>query len=116
MAATSNSADAVGMLDEIGTIEEGKLADLIVMAGNPLENLRTSEAVLYTMVNGRLYDAATLDEVAPGTRWAYSLGPAWHLLKPVLAAASGNRITNGSTRFSSSAGSGAANSTRVRPA
>lgn len=49
MAATSNSADAVGRLDDVGTVEAGKLADLIVLEKSPLEhisNLRTLEMVI----------------------------------------------------------------------
>ncbi len=64
--ATINGARYIGMDDDLGSIEEGKLADLIVIDGNPLENIRDTENVLYTMVNGRLYDAATMDEI--GTR------------------------------------------------
>ncbi len=67
-AGTINGARYLGMDGDIGSLAPGKLADLIVIAGNPLENLRSSEAVLYTMVNGRLYESATLDEIAPGDR------------------------------------------------
>ncbi|MBZ4417550.1 amidohydrolase family protein [Myxococcus sp. RHSTA-1-4] len=65
-AATLNGARYLGMDGEVGSLEEGKLADLIVLDKNPLEELRNSRTVRYTMVNGRLYDAATLNEV--GTR------------------------------------------------
>ena len=47
---------------DIGSLEAGKLADLIVIDGNPLQDIRQSEKVTWTMVNGRLYDAATLNE------------------------------------------------------
>ena len=53
---------------EIGSLEKGKLADLIVLDKNPLEEIRNTESVRYTMVNGRLYDAETIDEIAPRTR------------------------------------------------
>jgi hypothetical protein len=41
----------------------GKLADLIVIDGNPLENLEDTQHVIYTMVNGRLYDTSTMNEI-----------------------------------------------------
>ncbi|MBY6203391.1 amidohydrolase family protein [Halomonas denitrificans] len=63
--ATIDGAAYFGMDGEIGSIEEGKLADLVVIDGNPLENIRESQNVAYTMLNGRLYDAATMDQVAP---------------------------------------------------
>ncbi|MEM9525294.1 MAG: amidohydrolase family protein [Bacteroidota bacterium] len=65
-AATINGAIYLGMDHQIGSLKEGKLADLIVIDGNPLENLRESENVTHTVLNGRVYDAATLNEV--GTR------------------------------------------------
>ena len=62
-AATMNGAQYLGMDKEIGSLEVGKLADLIVLDKDPLENIRHSEFVSHTMINGRLYDAATMNEV-----------------------------------------------------
>lgn len=61
--ATQNGAEYIGMGDHFGSVEEGKLADLIVVDGNPVENLRDTEHVDYTMINGRLYDAATMNQI-----------------------------------------------------
>jgi imidazolonepropionase-like amidohydrolase/Tol biopolymer transport system component len=62
-AVTMNSAAYIGMDRHIGSIETGKLADIIVIDGNPLEDIRQTENVVYTMVNGRLFDSATLNEI-----------------------------------------------------
>jgi imidazolonepropionase-like amidohydrolase/Tol biopolymer transport system component len=62
-AATLNGAEYLGMQSELGSLEAGKLADLIVLDANPLENIQNTEQVRYTMVNGRLYDAATMAEL-----------------------------------------------------
>ncbi len=61
--ATINGAVYLGMDKEIGSLEPGKLADLLVLDKNPLENIRNSEFIRYTMLNGRLYDADTMNEV-----------------------------------------------------
>ncbi|WP_297804184.1 amidohydrolase family protein, partial [uncultured Brevundimonas sp.] len=41
---------------DVGSLEAGKLADLVVLPANPLETLRNTHAIEATMVNGRLYD------------------------------------------------------------
>lgn len=61
--ATINGAEYIGMDSEIGSLEKGKLADLIVMDKNPLEDIRNSEFISHVMINGRLYDAETMNEM-----------------------------------------------------
>jgi imidazolonepropionase-like amidohydrolase/Tol biopolymer transport system component len=65
-AATLNGASYLGMDKEIGSLETGKLADLIVMDDNPLDDIRNSEKIKYVMVNGRIYDSLSMNEI--GTR------------------------------------------------
>lgn len=60
--ATINGAGYIGMQDQIGSLEVGKLADLIVLEKNPLDDIKNSEEILYTMINGKLYIAETMEE------------------------------------------------------
>lgn len=65
-AGTLDAAAYVGLDGDIGSLEVGKLADLAVIDGDVLADIRVSERITHTMVNGRLYDATTMDQVAPG--------------------------------------------------
>jgi imidazolonepropionase-like amidohydrolase/Tol biopolymer transport system component len=85
--ATINPAKSLGFDKWIGSLETGKLADIIVMDKNPLENIRNTESIRYTMVNGRLYDAAEMNEIGnynkPRTKFYWELNKAagnfsWH--------------------------------------
>ncbi len=58
--ATLYGAQYVGLDRDIGSIEVGKLADLVVMEKNPLDDIRNSTSIRWTMLGGRLYDARTL--------------------------------------------------------
>ena len=66
--ATANGAKSLGMDRDIGTLQAGKLADVIVIDGDPLKDIRQSERVAWTMINGRLYDAATMTETGARER------------------------------------------------
>ncbi|WP_228241759.1 amidohydrolase family protein [Porphyrobacter sp. GA68] len=67
-AATIMPARAYGYDRDIGSLEVGKLADLVVLDANPLENIRDTDKVHRVMLGGRLYDPLTMNEVTTGDR------------------------------------------------
>jgi imidazolonepropionase-like amidohydrolase/Tol biopolymer transport system component len=64
--ATINPAQHLGYDDDIGSLEPGKLADLIILSQNPLDNIRNTDKIEHVMLGGRLYQADTMDEVITG--------------------------------------------------
>ena len=66
-AGTISSAQSLGMDKDIGSLEAGKLADLLVLSEDPSENIRNSDKIESVMIGGRMYDAKTMNEVATGT-------------------------------------------------
>ncbi|GAA0769123.1 imidazolonepropionase-like amidohydrolase/Tol biopolymer transport system component [Erythromicrobium ramosum] len=66
-AGTITSAQSLGMAKDIGSIEVGKLADLVILTDDPSADIANSDNIEQVMLGGRLYDAKTLNEVGTGT-------------------------------------------------
>ena len=64
--ATINPARYLKMDADLGSIEKKKLADLLILNANPLENIRNTDKISHIMANGRLYEAKSLKEVHTG--------------------------------------------------
>jgi imidazolonepropionase-like amidohydrolase len=68
--ATLNPAKFLGMDDRLGTIEKGKLADLVLLDANPLEDIRNTQKIAAVVVNGRYLSRADLDKMLAGVEAA----------------------------------------------
>ena len=62
---TLNGAQYLGMERDIGSLEVGKLADLVVIDGDVLNDIAQSDKVKFVMQNGRLFDVANMHQIAP---------------------------------------------------
>lgn len=78
--ATIKGCEALGLDNDLGTLEVGKIADLLIMNANPLDNLRNTNTLSHVIKNGIVYDANNLDEIAPIKKKAETFH--WQTKKP----------------------------------
>lgn len=81
-AGTINAARSLGYAKDVGSLEAGKLADLLVLDADPTVDIRNSDKLFRVMLGGRLYDPATLNETVTGKRvrqpyWWERSGETW---------------------------------------
>jgi Tol biopolymer transport system component/imidazolonepropionase-like amidohydrolase len=63
--ATIHGAEALGLDKDLGSLEPGKMADLVVLNKNPLDDIRNTESIRYVMKDGELFEGDTLNEIWP---------------------------------------------------
>jgi hypothetical protein len=73
-AATIHGAEAIGFAQDLGSLESGKLADLLVLNRDPLADIRNTNTIRYVMKNGDLWEGDTLNQVWPAEK---KLGELW---------------------------------------
>ena len=87
-AATLSGAEKIGVESHLGSIQPGKLADLMILNANPLENIRNTEDIEYVVKNGVLYHADSMTRLYPDYRPIdkpfWHADDDWEALKPEL--------------------------------
>ncbi|MFS4494607.1 amidohydrolase family protein [Maribacter sp. 2308TA10-17] len=78
--ATIKGARAIGLDTDLGSLEVGKLADILILNKNPLDDLRHTNTLSHVIKNGKVFDANTLDEVWPEQKKAEKFN--WQTKKP----------------------------------
>jgi hypothetical protein len=72
--ATVQGAKIIGRPDDLGAIQPGKLADLVILDKNPLDDIHNTNTIHWVMKNGELFEGDTLDQVWPEQK---KLEPLW---------------------------------------
>lgn len=67
-AATTAPAEFLGATDSLGAVAEGKLADLVLLAGNPLEEIGNTRGITLVVANGRVFSREDLDALLEQVR------------------------------------------------
>jgi imidazolonepropionase-like amidohydrolase len=72
--ATIHGAEAMGLAQDLGSLEAGKLADLVVLNKNPLDDIHNTNTIRYVMKDGELFEGDTLNQIWPAEK---KLAPLW---------------------------------------
>src|SRR5258708_15007275 len=64
-AATRDGAEIIGLGQDLGVLEAGRLADMVIMTKDPLQDIKNTNSIHYVMKDGELFDRDTLNQVSP---------------------------------------------------